>query len=469
MINTDKMIFADEPKFAPTDLNTWKVMVVDDEEGVHSATKIALNGFTFEGRRLQFIDAYSGVQARNLIRENPDTALILLDVIMEKSDSGFQVVRHIREDLHNNFVRIVLRTGQPGQTPEEQIFLNYNINDYKAKSELTFDKLFTTVLSSLRSYKDIKTLEQEINIRIQKEQELNIYRNTLEDMVENRTKALTSANAQLKQEIQERKAVEKKLIEAKDAADKANQDKSEFLNTVSHELRTPLTSILGFSSMIKENLEQKIFPVIEKTENSLSTAISNMKEELDIIVSEAERLTTMINEVLDLAKIESGKVVWVDEEIEIIDVISHAVNAIKILSDNKGLKVKTNIEAEHVHIIGDKNKLIQVVTNLLSNAIKFTDSGEINITIKNQDEYIRCEIKDSGCGIPKDSIDSVFEKFKQVTDTLSKNQKGTGLGLPICREIIAHYGGKIWVESEYGFGSTFIFYLCRNDHSHYGT
>jgi signal transduction histidine kinase len=280
-------------------------------------------------------------------------------------------------------------------------------------------------------------------------------------MVEDRTKELSNKNRELEQEILERKIIEKRLREAKDKAERADQIKSEFLNTVSHELRTPLTSIVGFSSMIKENLEKKIFPLIERKESvdSLSTDIGYIREELNIIETEAERLTDMINNVLDLAKIEAGKVVWSMEEVGIIDVITHAVNAVTSLLDKKSLKIITRVTDTHFSVIGDKNRLIQVVTNLLSNAIKFSDKGEIIINVKNDNEFIRCEIKDSGCGIPKECLESVFEKFRQVTDTLSRNRTGTGLGLPICKEILDHHNGKIWVESEYGYGSVFIFLI----------
>lgn len=137
----------------------WKVMIVDDDEAVHSVTKLALRNFSFEGRGLQFISAFSAAQACNLIAQHADTAIILLDVVMEEDDAGLKVARFIREELKNSFVRIILRTGQAGQAPEEHVIIEYDINDYKEKTELTARKLFTTIVSSLRAYRDIITLD----------------------------------------------------------------------------------------------------------------------------------------------------------------------------------------------------------------------------------------------------------------------------------------------------------------------
>lgn len=137
----------------------WKVMIVDDEPGVHEVTKLALQGVAFDKRPLEFISCFSGAEAQAAIAEHPDTALILLDVVMENEHAGLDFARYVRETANNSIVRIVLRTGQPGQAPERQVILDYDINDYKEKTELTASKLFTLVYSSLRAYRDIITIE----------------------------------------------------------------------------------------------------------------------------------------------------------------------------------------------------------------------------------------------------------------------------------------------------------------------
>jgi len=130
----------------------WRVLIVDDDVDVHVVTKFSLSNACFQGRRLSFLHAYSGEEALNVLRNTPDIALVLLDVIMETSDAGLHVARQIRDTLHNNLVRIVLRTGQPGQALEHSIILDYDINDFWCKTDLTTRKLFTTVISSLRAY-----------------------------------------------------------------------------------------------------------------------------------------------------------------------------------------------------------------------------------------------------------------------------------------------------------------------------
>lgn len=158
---SDNFLFAEEPEVnEAVNYGSWKVLIVDDEPEVHAVTKLALNDFQFQNKRLEFISAYSGVEARTMLSSHPDIAIVLLDVVMETDDAGLQVARYIREQLQNQFVRIILRTGQPGQAPERQVIVDYDINDYKSKTELTAQKLFTVIMSSLRSYRDIISLEQ---------------------------------------------------------------------------------------------------------------------------------------------------------------------------------------------------------------------------------------------------------------------------------------------------------------------
>lgn len=158
---TDKLIFAeeqDQPK-APAH-PPWKILIVDDDEEVHSITRLALKSFQFDGRPLQFLHAHSGKEGLEQLRKHTDIALCLLDVVMETEDAGLTLVEAIRNELNNHFVRIVLRTGQPGQAPEETIIADYDINDYKEKTELTRAKLHTLLFSCLRSYRDIIALDR---------------------------------------------------------------------------------------------------------------------------------------------------------------------------------------------------------------------------------------------------------------------------------------------------------------------
>ncbi|WP_196157125.1 DUF3369 domain-containing protein [Reinekea sp. G2M2-21] len=160
---SDELIFADEvhpTEQAPTAVRPWKILIVDDDEEVHSITKLALRNFTFDDRPLTFLHAYSGKEGIDTLQQNPDVAVCLLDVVMETEHAGLDTANAIRSDLKNGFVRIVLRTGQPGQAPEETIIAEYDINDYKEKTELTRGKLHTLIYSCLRSYRDIIALDR---------------------------------------------------------------------------------------------------------------------------------------------------------------------------------------------------------------------------------------------------------------------------------------------------------------------
>ncbi|WP_269630239.1 DUF3369 domain-containing protein [Pelomonas sp. BJYL3] len=159
------LVFADElpeevPQGRTKAIDPWVVMIVDDDPAVHQVTQLVMADFEFAGRRLQFLDAYSATEARELLQTRQDIALVLLDVVMESEHAGLDLARYIREELENHHVRIVLRTGQPGQAPEEHVIKTYDINDYKEKTELTKRKLITVFYSALRSYRDIMIIDQ---------------------------------------------------------------------------------------------------------------------------------------------------------------------------------------------------------------------------------------------------------------------------------------------------------------------
>ncbi len=160
-MNDDVLFYENEPNPSQEHVAApWKVLIADDEEEVHAVTHMVLSGFAFDDRSLQLLDAYSGEETCVMLKEHPDVAVILLDVVMEEDNSGLVVVKFIREELKNSFVRIILRTGQPGQAPERRVTMEYDINDYKEKTELTAQKLFTTVTAALRAYRDLRTIER---------------------------------------------------------------------------------------------------------------------------------------------------------------------------------------------------------------------------------------------------------------------------------------------------------------------
>lgn len=161
-IDDDLLVFADETTQDNDDsvnMDSWKIIIADDDTGIHSVTRLVLENFVFLNKKVQFLSAYSSKETIELLKKNPETAIILLDVVMEEDDAGLKTVKYIRDVLDNKIVRIILRTGQPGQAPEEKVIVDYDINDYKAKTELTSQKLNTSIISALRSYNDLVTIE----------------------------------------------------------------------------------------------------------------------------------------------------------------------------------------------------------------------------------------------------------------------------------------------------------------------
>lgn len=161
-IDYDELLFQDEDDLETVQLsedNTWKILIVDDEEEVHQVTKFVLSDVEFEGKGLFFLQAYSAEEAKQLIAKEPDIAVVLLDVVMEDEHSGLSVIQYVRQELNNPLMRIILRTGQPGQAPEKQVIMDYDINDYKEKTELTSQKLFSTLVVALRSYRDLHIID----------------------------------------------------------------------------------------------------------------------------------------------------------------------------------------------------------------------------------------------------------------------------------------------------------------------
>jgi CheY-like chemotaxis protein len=215
---------------------------------------------------------------------------------------------------------------------------------------------------------------------------------------------------------------------------------------------------LGFAKIINKRLNDKIFPAIDQNDPKTEKTVHQINENLQVVISEGERLTHLINDVLDLAKIEAGRMEWNQENVSLAEVAERAILATTSLFDQKKIDLVKEIDNNIPDIIGDADKLIQVVINLFSNAVKFTEQGAVTCKVFQKNNEVIVSVSDTGIGIAEEDYGAVFEQFKQVGgDTLTDKPKGTGLGLPICKEIVEHHGGRIWVESEIGKGSTFSF------------
>ena len=234
----------------------------------------------------------------------------------------------------------------------------------------------------------------------------------------------------------------KELEVQKQKAEEATKLKSQFLASMSHELRTPMNSILGLTELI-----------IEKADLT-----GKNKERLEVVLSSGRRLMTLINDILDLSKIEAGKMEIRDEDVlleELIEEVSNSVNPL-VIKKGIGFSVVRNLNTRII-IHTDRGKIVQVLINLIGNAIKFTDEGQVSLHISMDKEKLRFDVSDTGIGIPEEEQKIIFEEFRQVDGSTTRKYGGTGLGLAICRKIIDLLGGKIWLKSESGKGSTFSF------------
>lgn len=233
--------------------------------------------------------------------------------------------------------------------------------------------------------------------------------------------------------------------------------KTDFLSTVSHELRTPLTSIIGFAEMVKRKFEGSIVEELNLASEKNLSAVVKIRRNINIILSEGERLSSLINDLLDISRMEAGKDVLNMREINIEEIITQVITLTNPIIRDKSLQVIQSIREPLPKIMADKDKLMQVIINLISNAIKFTEEGCIVCTARRVQKNIIVSISDTGVGIREEDKKYIFEKFSQVGDTLTNKPRGTGLGLAICKHIIEEHGGKIWVESEIDKGTDFSF------------
>jgi Na+/proline symporter/nitrogen-specific signal transduction histidine kinase len=222
--------------------------------------------------------------------------------------------------------------------------------------------------------------------------------------------------------------------------------KDDFVSTVTHELRTPLTSIRAFSEILRDN------PELDAAER---------QRFLTIVIQESERLTRLINQVLDLAKLESGRAEWTVSRVDLGAVIEDSIAATGQLFSARDVALETRLAPGVPPVRADRDRLLQVLINLLSNAAKFAPSGtgRVIVLLAAPHGVVRVAVADNGPGVRAEDQKLIFEKFRQAGDTMTEKPQGTGLGLPISRQIIEHFGGRLWVQSAPGEGATFVFEL----------
>ncbi|MFP5259604.1 MAG: CHASE4 domain-containing protein [Acidobacteriota bacterium] len=280
------------------------------------------------------------------------------------------------------------------------------------------------------------------------EQELASISRNLEALVSARTEEAKAKTLELE-------AVNERLREL-------DRIKSSFLSSVSHELRTPLTSIRGFASIIERDLQRLVETSVARDLDE-NPRIRRIRTNLRIINEENRRLTGLINDFLDLSKIESGKMEWRDNAVDARDLAERAERATASLFDDGAVRLIVEVDSDTPRLFADGDRLLQVCINLLANARKFTDNGQVRLVIGlDADGDWSLRVEDTGHGIAPGDLDRIFDNFTQAA---AGNQTGsiggTGLGLSICRTIVAHYGGRIWAESNLGQGSVLTIKLPR--------
>lgn len=427
-------------------LPSWKILIVDDEIDVHRMTRLVLEELKFEGRSIDFISAYSAGEAREIMYKHRDIAMVFLDVIMETESAGLELVNYIRNELGNLSTQIVMRTGHSTQMTDEELITGYGINNCKSKLELTNDKLILTVLSSLRSFKQVDELEQrnrrllnEISDLKKNSDGVQMMNMVLEQHVLERTCDLSAANRKLEDAV-------KRVSLLVDEAGSANKAKSEFLANMSHEIRTPMNGVVGMTELL---LGTQLDP--------------EQKEYVQIIRSSSKSLLSIINAILDFSKIEAGKLDLESISFNLRTLVEDVFDLLAVKAYEKNIEF-FNVFNEDVpvYIKGDPGRVRQILINLLGNAIKFTEEGEVKLSVfldwETKDKSsIRFEISDTGIGVPDDKREAIFQSFSQADYSITRKYEGTGLGLAISRQLAEMMGGNTWVESKMGKGSTFYY------------
>jgi signal transduction histidine kinase len=267
-------------------------------------------------------------------------------------------------------------------------------------------------------------LQAEITSLKSTEEDMRKYRNHLENLLETRTAELSAA---------------------RDQAESVEQLKFIFLATMSHEIRTPLNSIIGFTGILMQELPGRLN--------------DEQKKQLGMVQDSARHLLGLINNILDISKIESDQLIFSFEPFNMRKLLEKALQLITPLARKKGLTLSSEIAPDVGEIVSDARRVEQVVINLLNNAVKFTEKGEIRLECEIKDSCLTTRIKDSGIAIKPEDMDRIFEPFQQADDRSSRKYEGAGLGLSICKKLLDNMGGNIYVESLRGAGSDFTFTL----------
>lgn len=393
-----------------------KILVVDDDE----VDRIAVHrAFKKVGTQVRIYEAIDSVEAMALLDAGTYDC-VFLDYFLPGKD-GLSLVREIRSS--GNKVPVIVLTGQGDEETAVEL-MKAGASDYINKSRISGNLLLKTVQNAIRIYQAEQKIEQ-FNLE------------------------LRQTNEQLKLQNQELEFKQQQIHLQNLKLVAAAEMKSRFLATMSHELKTPLNAIIAFSQML-----------LRKTKDKLTASEIDMVER---IFNNGNNLLVLINDILDLSRIEAGKLQISPQKFDIAQLVNLTVDELRSLSEQKSLYIKVNSHLESTEIVNDSNRVRQVLVNLISNAIKFTDTGGVTIEIVEVSEHIiQISVADTGIGIKREDINYIFEPFRQINQTNSRNYSGTGLGLAITSSLLKMMQGSISVESEFNKGSIFRVNLPRS-------
>ncbi|MCK4853356.1 MAG: hybrid sensor histidine kinase/response regulator [Bacteroidales bacterium] len=388
-------------------LEKWKILIVDDEEDIHHVTRIALKGFTFRGKPVVFFDAYSAAEAEKILKKHPDIALILLDVVMETTNAGLDLVKIIRDKLGNKVTQIIIRTGQPGQAPERDVIVSYEINDYKTKTELTSLKLFTVALASLRAYEAVQQIGR--------------------------------LNEEFKLEINRHIRKEKILEHAREKAEKSEQQKSVFLHQMSEKVQGPLNLILDSSDTIRKEVKDQVN--------------DNIRQLFDDMSYSGKEIIRAVQMIKDLSEIQADNYEVNLEKISVSDAISDILADEKYAIHKSGIDLVVENKASSDIILIDEYAFGQILSNVIDNAVKNTREGLIEIEVsQDNDKFLKISVSDTGRGMSQSFQKEMFLPFKRELSN-DANGHGLGLGLTLTKEFCKLMNVIIHITSKPGKGT----------------
>lgn len=376
----------------------WNILIVDDDEEVHVITKMVLKDFSYKNKKIKFFDAYNIDDTKEILNSKIEFSLVLLDIIMETDDAGLKLTKYIREDLNNSLIRIILRTGQPGSAPEEKIVIDYDINDYKEKTELTNVKLKSSIISCLRSFDELKKIQN--------------HKEILEKEVQNNVIELRKKD---------------KLIEHQN---KISQN-IKILNTLAHQWRQPLNVISINANSLLFDVE---FENIDK---------DSLKETSQNILLKTQELSKQIDSFINHYKPSDKKV-----EISIFTFLETITSLTKNRIVHNKITLIKDLN-EDFKFITYKGELEQIVVHLIENSIdayEKTNSNEkiIQVKIEKNNKELKISIIDNAGGLSDEIKDKIFLPYFSTKDKLND----TGLGLFMSKLLVEeHIRGNLTVSN----------------------